>query len=107
MNFTCLLFGAAFVLFGALFAHGNLHTHLKAWTRMPADEKEKIKIKPLCRNVGGMIAACGGVFLLAGVSPFFSLPYVCLVHDPLDGGSRHRCLPHREKQTLLPVIHDR
>lgn len=71
MDFTCLFFGIVFLLIGILFAYGKLHTHIKAWTAMPEDEKEKINIRPLCMNIGSMISLCGDVFLAAGLFPFF------------------------------------
>ena len=34
---------------------------------MPEEEKDKIRIRPLCLNIGGMIMLCGLVFLLKGL----------------------------------------
>lgn len=34
---------------------------------MPPEEKEKIKILPLCRNIGEVIALNGLIFLLKGL----------------------------------------
>ncbi len=71
MNLTCLIFGVAFIAFGLLFFTGNGHIHLTAWQRMPAAEKKTIRIKPLCRNIGAVIIACGAVFLAGGLSASF------------------------------------
>ena len=42
------------------------HIHLSAWKNMPQSEKDKIKIRPLCRNIGEVIALNGIIFLLKG-----------------------------------------
>lgn len=73
MDFTCLLFGAVFIVAGIMFACGKLHNHIKAWNSMTAEEKEDINIKPLCVNIGSMISICGVVFMLAGVFLFFRI----------------------------------
>ena len=52
---------------GFLFACGKGHIHLSAWKNMPQEEKEKIKIKPLCRNIGEVIALNGIIFLIKGL----------------------------------------
>lgn len=67
MDFTCLVFGLLFCTAGIVFAFGKGHIHLQAWKQMPPDEKAKIRILPLCRNIGGMIALCGVIFVSAGV----------------------------------------
>ena len=71
MNGTCFIFGICFVAAGILFISGKLHTHLAAWKMMPKEERDNIKIEELCCNVGGMIALCGIIFLLAGINAFF------------------------------------
>lgn len=38
---------------------------------MPQEEKEKIKIVPLCRNIGEVIALNGIIFLMKGLQPGF------------------------------------
>lgn len=45
MNFICIVFGILFIIAGLIFATGNGHIHLYAWTNMPQCEKDKIKIK--------------------------------------------------------------
>ena len=67
MDFTCIFFGVLFTVAGFVFACGKGHIHLAAWKNMPQSEKDKINIKPLCRNIGEIIALCGIVFLLKGV----------------------------------------
>lgn len=72
MNFTCIFWGLLFCVAGFAFACGKVHTHLSAWKAMPQEEKEKIKIVPLCRNIGEVIALSGIIFLLKGLWPGFS-----------------------------------
>ena len=66
MDFTCIFFGVLFTVAGFVFACGKGHIHLSAWTNMPQSEKDKIKIRPLCRNIGEVIALNGIIFLLKG-----------------------------------------
>lgn len=67
MNLTCLIFGFLFSGMGVLFAAGRCHIRLTAWKRMTEEEKNKIRIRPLCRNIGAMIGLCGGIFLMGGI----------------------------------------
>lgn len=52
MDFTCIFFGMLFCAAGFVFACGKGHIYLSAWKNMPQAEKNKIKIVPLCRNIG-------------------------------------------------------
>ena len=72
MDYTCIFFGVLFTLGGFVFATGNGHSHLSAWKNMPPEEKEKIAIVPLCRNIGEIIALNGIIFLLKGLWAGFS-----------------------------------
>ena len=56
MDFTCIFFGVLFTVAGFVFACGKGHIHLSAWKNMSQSEKDKIKIRPLCRNIGEVIA---------------------------------------------------
>ena len=67
MNFTCIFFGIVFLAAGIVFFAGKVHIHLSAWKAMPEQEKAKIRIKPLCRNIGTVISLCGLLFLTGGV----------------------------------------
>ena len=71
MNLTCIIFGTAFAAVGVLFAFGKLHSHLSAWKNMSQEEKDKINIVLLCRNIGEVILLSGIIFLLNGFSPSF------------------------------------
>ena len=72
MDFTCIFFGVLFTVAGFVFACGKGHIHLSAWKNMPQSEKDKIKISPLCRNIGEVIALNGIIFLLKGFWSGFS-----------------------------------
>ena len=69
MDYTCMFFGILFTAAGLLFACGKGHTHLSAWKAMPQEEKDKIRIGPLCRNIGAMIFLSGSIFLAKGAWP--------------------------------------
>ncbi len=66
MNLFDLIFGVIFLVLGIVFGFTKSYTHLKAWKAMPEKDRAKVKIVPLCRNVGGMIALAGILFLLKG-----------------------------------------
>ncbi len=71
MNGTCLIFGILFLGAGIAFFTGKAHVHMKAWKRMPEEEKAGIRIVPLCRNIGMVIGLAGLVFLASGISASF------------------------------------
>ena len=71
MNLSCITFGIIFSLAGGLMATGKLHPHLSFWKQMPDEEKDKINILALCRNIGDVIALSGIIFLVGGFNPFF------------------------------------
>jgi len=72
VEFTCIFLGILSTLAGLLFASGKGHIHLSAWKNMPQEEKDKIKMTPLCRNIGEVIALNGLIFLSKGLSSGFS-----------------------------------
>lgn len=69
MDFTCIVFGVLFTVAGILFVTGKGHIHLSNWKNMLQEEKDKINIVPLYRNVGGMILMSGILFLINGSCP--------------------------------------
>ena len=71
MNLTCILFGIIFMIAGFMFACGKGHIYFSSWKNISQEEKEKIKIAPLCRNIGEVIALSGLIFLLKGLCPRF------------------------------------
>lgn len=72
MDFTCIFFGILFIAAGLLFAMGKLHIHLSAWKQMPDEEKNRMRIAPLCVNIGEVIMLNGLVFLFKGLFAGFS-----------------------------------
>ena len=66
MNITCIFFGILFTVAGYLFAYGKGHLFLSAWKQLSQEDKKKIKIIPLCHNIGAVIALNGLIFLLTG-----------------------------------------
>ncbi len=67
MDFTCIFFGFLFTFAGLWFAFGKGYLHLSLWKNMPQKEKDKLRIVPLCRNIGGIITLNGIIFLVKGV----------------------------------------
>lgn len=67
MDGACLFLGILFLAAGIFFYSGRAVRHITAWKRMPEEEKQKVRIRPLCRNIGTVIAASGVVFILSGV----------------------------------------
>ena len=67
MNIGCILFGILFIIGGNWFSMGNAYTHLRAWQEMPEKQRQSIRIRPLCRNIGGMIVLCGCIFVAGGI----------------------------------------
>ena len=72
MDFICIFFGILFTIAGFMFFFGKAHIHLSAWKNMPQEEKNKIKILPLCRNIGEVIILSGIIFLMKGLWADFS-----------------------------------
>ncbi len=83
MDFTCIFFGVLFTVAGFVFACGKGHIHLSAWKNMSQAEKDKIKISPLCRNIGEVIALNGIIFLIKGFWSAFVKPLVCVCNDSM------------------------
>lgn len=81
MDFTCILFGILFSIYGILFSTGKIHVHLTAWKTMPEEEKRKINILPLCMNIGEVITGCGIIFLVRGLWQGFTMHWftVCIL----------------------------
>ena len=71
MNITLIVFGFIFLIFGILFFFRVILKYLKLWKNMSQEDKSKIKIKPLCRNIGVIISLSGVIFLTSGFSSYF------------------------------------
>ncbi|MCD7742215.1 MAG: DUF3784 domain-containing protein [Ruminococcus sp.] len=72
MDYVCMVLGILFMAGGIIFAFGKIYQHIPAWQKMSDEEKNKIKIKPICQNIGGMIALNGIIFVLKGCCAGFS-----------------------------------
>ena len=66
MDYICIFFGILFTAGGIIFSLGKGHIHLQAWKNMAREEKEKIRITELCRNIGAVIVLNGLIFLTKG-----------------------------------------
>ncbi len=73
MEISWACFGIGIVIFavGLVMFFGGLHVFFRGWKSMPEKEREKIRIKPLCRNIGTAIALCGAIILVAAFWSFF------------------------------------
>lgn len=72
MKMTCVVLGLLFLIVGILFSTGRLLKYVHAWQEMSEEEKSRIHIERLYRNVGLMIASSGCIFFLNGISKNFS-----------------------------------
>ncbi len=75
MYFTCVAFGAVFIILGVSLFFGLVHTHLSGWKATPEEEKAQIDIKGLCRNAGSVITLAGVITLAAGLNQKFRETY--------------------------------
>ncbi len=67
MKVICVVSGILFFLLGLLLFIGKLHPHLDLWKKLSKEDQEKIRIIPLCRNMGAMICLCGLIFFVSGM----------------------------------------
>lgn len=64
-------FGILFLACAVAFFNGYALRWIKGWQSLPQAEQEQIRILPLCRNIGGMLALAAAAFFAAGLSPAF------------------------------------
>ena len=67
MNVASVFLGILFVMLGVLCFSGVILNYLNPWKALPKEEKDKIRIKPLCRNAGELITLFGVLFLIVGL----------------------------------------
>lgn len=72
MNLYCIVFGIVFLVIGIVFICGKGHEHISAWKSMTQEEKDKIRIIPLTRNIGAVISLSGVILLIKGFCSAFS-----------------------------------
>ena len=71
MNMQCIVFGLIFLVTGIAFFIGVGSNWIKEWREMTAEEKGKLRMAELGRNVGCVFFAAGAIFLTSGFSPEF------------------------------------
>lgn len=74
MMLVYLLFGLLLMIIGALLWHGRGGSLLAGWNTMSREEKMKWDEKRLLRFNGRCLLILGGVVILTGILPLFSLP---------------------------------
>ena len=67
MNFVSVFFGVLFSVSGVLFSMGKILPRLSVWKHMPEADRKKVRIVPLCRNIGEIITLSGILFLINGL----------------------------------------
>ncbi|MCL1835685.1 MAG: DUF3784 domain-containing protein [Oscillospiraceae bacterium] len=71
----CYMAAAMLLVVGVAFLTGKAPVFIKAYRLMPEEEKEKINIKPLCRNLSAAFLIAAAIFGAAGYSEVFRLIY--------------------------------
>jgi formate/nitrite transporter FocA (FNT family) len=81
MNLQCIVFGIIFLLVGIAFFIGGGQNWIKAWREMPQEEKNKIRLDELSKNIGCVFLVASSIFLISGFSPeFFNAAFIwCMV----------------------------
>ena len=62
----CYVISAVMLVIGAAFFTGKAASYIKGYRDMPEDEKAKINIKPLCRNMSVLFFAAAVIFGITG-----------------------------------------
>ena len=71
MNLNCIVFGLIFLVVGIVFFIGVGPNWIKAWRDMPKEEKNKIHMDELSKNIGCVFLVASGIFLISGFNPGF------------------------------------
>lgn len=71
MNLHCIAFGLIFLVAGIAFFIGIGPNWIKAWREMPMEEKSKIRMNELSKNIGCVFLIASAIFLASGFSPVF------------------------------------
>ena len=71
MNLHCIAFGLIFLVVGIAFFIGVGPKWIKAWREMPKEEKNKIRMDDLSKNIGCVFLVASAIFLTSGFSPEF------------------------------------
>lgn len=71
MNLYCVVFGLVFLAVGIAFFFGAASHWIKGWREMPKEERDKIRMDKLRKNIGGVFWTAGIIFLVSGFSVSF------------------------------------
>ena len=71
----CLITALLMSVVGIGFCTGKALRYIKGYQTTPEEEKSKINIKPLCRNLGAVFFIAAAIFGAAGISEIFCLRY--------------------------------
>lgn len=75
MAMLCYLISFVLLIVGVSFFTGIAASYIKGYANLPEEEKKKIDIKGLCRNISVLFFIAAGIFLLAGYSDVFRERY--------------------------------
>ncbi len=71
MDIGSFVIGILILAGGVYFMTGRAMGRVSGWQALSEAEKAAINIRPLCMNIGGMIAICGIIFLITGINDDF------------------------------------
>ncbi|HMM06919.1 MAG TPA: DUF3784 domain-containing protein [Clostridiales bacterium] len=71
MNLYCIVFGCIFLVVGVAFFIGIGPNWIKAWRELPPEEKSKVRMDKLSKNIGCIFLIASAIFLISGFSPEF------------------------------------
>ena len=71
MNLFCILLGIALIVVSYLFWIGKGVKYIRAWEETPIEEKNKVNIGKVGRNIACIFALGSVIFIITGFSPTF------------------------------------
>lgn len=71
MAIVCLILAGVFLLVACAFFMQIAPNWIQQYRTMPEQEKRKIRIGPLSRNIGLIFLLAAIIFAVAGISPYF------------------------------------
>ncbi len=71
MNLYCIIFGFGFLIYGIGLALGKAPKMIKALREMPEEEKSKLRIDLLGKNMACVFLSAAIIFILSGFSSAF------------------------------------
>lgn len=77
MNLHCIAFGLIFLVMGIAFFIGIGPNWIKSWREMSTEEKSKIRMNELSKNIGCVFLIASAIFLISGFSiEFMNVAFV-------------------------------